>query len=174
MKFVCIKRTNHNSGKTYYFGDVFTTDDPANFSRSRFTEVPDDYQLPDVEKRFLTLHPVTAKPIARPQSEINEILHREAEQEAQRLENQERQKLRNDMNFGKVLIEDYLFDNRKLKLSLQDSIKQKEKFSGVQSLLEVGAIPDAKTLLSNIEIDTIFTQERKNKYTQKISNYLGE
>ena len=171
MKFVCIKNTKHNSGKTYYFADVFETDDPENFSRARFTETPEGWELPKVENRFLKLDIESRLPISMPSETIAEILAQEKELQIQ---NEKFQKLNNDISFGNQLIREYLLDNKELPLTMEQSQTQLQKLLGLKEFLEVGNIQDAKILLSNVEIDDVFTQERKDKYLKMTNDHLAE
>ena len=65
---------------------------------------------------------------------------------------------------GEAMILDYLADNRRLRLTNEQSLQQLAKFQVIKALLQVGDLSSAKALLSVTEVDEIFTQERKDKY----------
>ena len=86
-----------------------------------------------------------------------------------------KEKLEKDKQFGKSLIDLFLLENRESNLVFTPmiNINLLQKFENVQKLADVGDIKTVKFLLENVEIDEIFTQERKNNYVQLCSNYLG-
>ena len=65
---------------------------------------------------------------------------------------------------GEAMILDYLADNRRLRLTNEQSIQQLQKFQVIKALLQVGDLSSAKALLFITEVDEVFTQERKDKY----------
>lgn len=78
-----------------------------------------------------------------------------------------------DIEFGKSLILKYLEENKRLDLATIDSIGQLQKFSSIKMLLEVGAIGAARDILSTVEPDQWFTQERKTNYLELLNVYLN-
>ena len=79
-----------------------------------------------------------------------------------------------DIDFGHQIINQFLLDNRLHGyISIQDSINLLNKFSDIEKLSRLGAIKDVKILMQNVIVDDIFTQARKDKYIQMISDYLG-
>ena len=48
------------------------------------------------------------------------------------------------------------------------------KFSTTLSFAQVGAITSVQYHIQNMATDDIFTQERKDKYLQLITNYLNQ
>ena len=87
--------------------------------------------------------------------------------------NREKQ-LQNDLNFGAILIKEFLLDNRLTPTSFTDqmSIYLLQKFQTLEALCRVGDIRNISNLLPTIETDTIFTQERKDKYMVMVENYI--
>jgi hypothetical protein len=84
------------------------------------------------------------------------------------------QKLPLDIDFGNQLINTFLEDNRNYGyISIQDSITLLNKFNDIEKLCRLGSIKDVQTLMQNVIVDNIFTQERKDKYLQMITNYLN-
>lgn len=84
------------------------------------------------------------------------------------------QRLPIDIDFGNQLINQFLLDNREMGyISIQDSIILLNKFNDIEKLSRLGAIKDVKILMQNVIVDNIFTQERKDKYIQMISDYLN-
>jgi len=65
---------------------------------------------------------------------------------------------------GEAMILDYLADNRRMRLTNEQSLQQLQKFQVIKALLQVGDLGSAKYLLSVTEVDDVFTQERKDKY----------
>lgn len=80
-----------------------------------------------------------------------------------------------DKAFGELLLDTFLTDNRNLPVAFTPSISLQllQAFAPVKALAEVGDIKSVKYLLSNATVDTIFTQERKDKYIQMCNNHLG-
>lgn len=79
-----------------------------------------------------------------------------------------------DIDFGNQLINTFLEDNRNYGyISLEESIVLLNKFNNIEKFCRLGAIKDAEYLMLNVSTDNIFTQERKNKYLQMITNYLN-
>lgn len=79
-----------------------------------------------------------------------------------------------DIDFGYQIINEFLKDNRLHGyISIQDSIALLNKFSDIEKLCRLGAIKDVQVLMQGVVVDTIFTQERKDKYLLMINNYLN-
>jgi len=81
----------------------------------------------------------------------------------------DQQLLQEQIAKGKIIIESYLLDNKKLDITSAESLDQLSKFATIKTLLEVGAITLAQSLLSQTPPDKIFTQERKDKYLSMLS-----
>jgi len=83
--------------------------------------------------------------------------------------------LSNDKNFGNKLVDTFLIDNRESPIAFnpQLSISVLQKFQGVKALAEVGDIKNVMLMLNYIEVDELFTQERKDKYILMCQNHLG-
>jgi len=83
------------------------------------------------------------------------------------------QQLDNDINFGKSLIQQFLLDNRSLgDIPIADQLSQLEKFKDINTLLNVGAIRASHSLINALQTDQYLTQQRKDNYLNKISEYL--
>ena len=83
------------------------------------------------------------------------------------------QQLDNDINFGKSLIQQFLLDNRSLgDIPVADQLSQLEKFKDINTLLNVGAIRASHSLINTLQTDQYLTQQRKDNYLNKISEYL--
>jgi len=78
-----------------------------------------------------------------------------------------------DRQFGQLILNEYLAQNRALALSLSDNIAQLTKFGSAKQLLETGAITSVLAIVQGIATDAIFTQERKNYFINKINDYLA-
>jgi hypothetical protein len=84
------------------------------------------------------------------------------------------EKLDEDINFGKMLIEMFLLDNRLIVPSVTpvESLELLNKFQNVEILASLGDIKSVKAILYNISVDNrLFTQERKDKYLSLINGY---
>jgi len=84
------------------------------------------------------------------------------------------EKLKADKDFGALLIEMFLIDNRYIDppVTTYESLELLQKFQYVEKVANLGDIKTLKSLLYNIEVDDrIFTQERKDKYLNLINNY---
>lgn len=72
--------------------------------------------------------------------------------------------LQADKEKGQFIIDTYLDDNRQLGLTTSQSFAQLAKFRDIADMLKYGALGPAKVALYLVEVDTLFTQERKTKY----------
>lgn len=84
------------------------------------------------------------------------------------------EKLKADIDFGNVLIEMFLLDNRLIEpeVTPYESLELLNKFDSIQKLASLGDIKSTKVLLNNTSVDDrLFTQERKDKYMNLINNY---
>ena len=82
--------------------------------------------------------------------------------------------LLSDITFGQSLIKTFLQDNRKIQgITESQSIQLLQKFQVIRSFCEVGDIKSVNSLLPTLEIDSVFTQERKDKYILLVQNYLN-
>jgi hypothetical protein len=84
------------------------------------------------------------------------------------------EKLKSDIDFGNLLIEIFLLDNRLIEpeVTPYESLELLNKFDKIQKLASLGDIKSTKILLNNTSVDDrLFTQERKDKYLSLISNY---
>ena len=83
-------------------------------------------------------------------------------------------KLKADKIFCSNLIDTFLIDNRDFPLAFtpEISLGLMQKFAPIKALCEVGDIKIVKALMSGVVTDSVFTQERKEKYLQMINNYL--
>ncbi len=83
------------------------------------------------------------------------------------------QQLESDIFFGKNMIQQFLIDNRELgTIPVSDQLTQLDKFKDINTLLGVGALKASYDLITITSTDQYFTQQRKDKYLNEISNYL--
>jgi hypothetical protein len=83
------------------------------------------------------------------------------------------QQLESDIFFGKNMIQQFLIDNRELGvIPVSDQLIQLDKFKDINTLLGVGALKASYDLITITSTDQYFTQQRKDKYLNEISNYL--
>lgn len=85
------------------------------------------------------------------------------------------QKLLKDIEFGKSLIKEFLKENRDIPrpFTMQDNLMLLNKFAPIETLSRLGDIKTVLVMVQITEIDTIFTQERKDKFIETINNYLN-
>jgi hypothetical protein len=81
-----------------------------------------------------------------------------------------------DMIFGKLLVYEFLLDNRLMPAAItpQDSLQLLSKFNVVAALCDKGDIKSVNALLPGIVIDNLFTQERKDKYIAMVTDHLAQ
>lgn len=85
------------------------------------------------------------------------------------------QKLLFDKDFGSMLVEMFLLDNRMITPSVTptESIELLSKFQSIEKLASLGDIKSVQVLLSAVQTDDrLFTQERKDKYMDLVNGYL--
>ena len=84
------------------------------------------------------------------------------------------QRLNMDLSFGNDLIYVFVEDNRKMVITPQQSEDVLVKFRDILGFAQTGAITSINAYLPAIPTDDVFTQERKDKYIQMISEYLAQ
>ncbi len=91
----------------------------------------------------------------------------------------EEQKLSARQTFGKELLNEYLLDNDKIAndrgypFSVQETGQQATKFQLVLGILPLGSLLQTLAVIEATPTDTIFTQERKDKYIAKLNQFLS-
>ena len=86
----------------------------------------------------------------------------------------EEERLGLDIDFCNNLINCFLQDNRIEGVTTLQGEALMVKFSTTLSFAQVGAVNSVKEHLQAIEVDDVFTEERKQKYISKIDQYLGQ
>ncbi len=104
------------------------------------------------------------------------------------IEPTESEKLAARQTFGKELLNEYLIDNDLISkawgrpFTPTETAQQAGKFlviangvvvTTIQELLTLGSLTQALAIMQNIVVDDIFTQERKDKYINKLSQFLN-
>ena len=79
-----------------------------------------------------------------------------------------------DMAFGQELVYVFVEDNRIMNITPAQSEAVLQKFRDILAFAQTGAITSIATYLPAIPIDEVFTQERKDKYIQMITDYLAQ
>lgn len=85
------------------------------------------------------------------------------------------EKLSSDMNFGEMLIEMFLLDNRLITPAVtpSESLNLLSEFNNIEKLARLGDIKSVSILMNGVQTDNrIFTQERKDKYMTMIDAQL--
>jgi hypothetical protein len=90
----------------------------------------------------------------------------------------EAEKLSERQDFGKQLLNDYLMDNdaiakeRGFPFTVEETAQQATKFQLVMGILPLGSLKQSLDVISVTATDTIFTQERKDKYIAALQNFI--
>ena len=84
------------------------------------------------------------------------------------------QRLDMDLDFGSHIIYIFVEDNRVMDITPEQSEAVLQKFRDILAFAQTGAITSIQTYLPTIPTDDVFTQERKDKYTQMINAYLAQ
>ena len=79
-----------------------------------------------------------------------------------------------DQQFCKELVDVFLTDNRVAEVTGAQGESLMGKFSTALSLAQVGSVSSVNYHITNMAVDTIFTQTRKDKYLGLIQNYLSQ
>jgi hypothetical protein len=81
----------------------------------------------------------------------------------------------NDKNFGLMLVDLFLVDNRMIEPAVtpSESLQLLSEFSDIEKLAALGDIKSVQILLGGIQTDIrLFTQDRKDKYMSMINSHL--
>ena len=84
------------------------------------------------------------------------------------------ERLDSDLEFGQHLIYVFVEDNRIMEITSEQSEQVLVKFRDILAFAQTGAVTSIQTYLPLIPVDDVFTQERKDKYIQMISDYLAQ
>ena len=84
------------------------------------------------------------------------------------------QRLSNDLDFGSYLVYVFVEDNRIMNITPEQSEAVLVKFRDILAFAQTGAITSIQTYLPLIPTDDVFTQQRKDKYVQMITDYLAQ
>jgi hypothetical protein len=84
------------------------------------------------------------------------------------------ERLNLDMSFGQELVYVFVEDNRIMDITSAQSEAVLQKFRDILAFAQTGAITSIDTYLPAIPVDEVFTQERKDKYIQMITDYLAQ
>tara|TARA_R110002020_G_scaffold170329_1_gene359920 strand:+ start:376 stop:777 length:402 start_codon:yes stop_codon:yes gene_type:complete len=79
-----------------------------------------------------------------------------------------------DQSFCNNLTNVFLQDNRIAGVTAEQGEALMSKFSVTLSFAQVGAVTSVQYHIQNMATDDVFTQERKDKYIQMISDYLSK
>lgn len=84
------------------------------------------------------------------------------------------ERLTMDLEFGQDLVYIFVEDNRIMDITPAQSEAVLQKFRDILAFAQTGAITSINTYLPAIPVDEVFTQERKDKYIEMITNYLNQ
>lgn len=79
-----------------------------------------------------------------------------------------------DKNFCDNLISTFVLDNRNIGTTPAENDMLMGKFQLVLGFAQVGAVKDIDAHLPSIPTDEVYTEERKDKYIQMITDYLAQ
>jgi hypothetical protein len=84
-------------------------------------------------------------------------------------------KLKADLAFGEYLINKFLIENREIipAVTVQQSLLLSQKFEGIEKLARLGDMKSVLYLITDLMIDDVFTQDRKDEYINILNNYLN-
>lgn len=86
-----------------------------------------------------------------------------------------KERLLKDIDFGGEMVLQFLEDNRNdANVKTSDSVALLQKFAPIEALLRLGDIRKVRPLIASTPIDSIFTQERKDRYLAQIDTYLSQ
>lgn len=81
--------------------------------------------------------------------------------------------LQRDLDFGQFMIKEFLRDEKSQTRTPVESGAIGAKLFDTQYMLNNGAILAAKATLESVVVDSLFTQQMKDKYLTMINQYLG-
>lgn len=84
------------------------------------------------------------------------------------------QRLDMDLDFGSHIIYIFVEDNRLMDITPEQSEAVLVKFRDILAFAQTGAITSIDNYLPLIPTDDVFTQQRKDKYVQMITDYLAQ
>jgi len=84
------------------------------------------------------------------------------------------ERLNLDMSFGQDLVFVFVEDNRIMGTTQEQNDAILVKFRDILAFAQTGAIESINVHLPNIPVDEVFTQERKDKYIQMVTDYLAQ
>jgi len=84
------------------------------------------------------------------------------------------ERLGSDIDFCDSLITIFLQDNRIAEVTAEQGEILMAKFTTTLSFAQVGAVTSVQYHIKNMVTDTVFTQQRKTKYLDMITNYLSQ
>ena len=84
------------------------------------------------------------------------------------------ERLSMDMAFGQQLVYVFVEDNRIIGTTQEQNDAILVKFRDILAFAQTGAIESINVHLPNIPVDEVFTQERKDKYIQMVTDYLAQ
>lgn len=118
----------------------------------------------EIEELEKGIEPLIVAEQDEEQIRLEEEAKQQAKQDAVDLQKEKEDAFILSQQKGNAVIKAYLLDNKELDITTAQSIEQLQKFSVVKSLLELGSLSIAKELIGLAKVDSIFTQERKDKY----------
>jgi hypothetical protein len=83
------------------------------------------------------------------------------------------EKLILDLDFCTFITNRFIKENREASITEAESLELMQQFSNILSFAQVGAVDSVYSLLQQVTISRVYTQERKNKDLSDIQNYIN-
>jgi hypothetical protein len=82
-------------------------------------------------------------------------------------------KIKTDTKFCQLLTNRFLTENRDAGITEPESIALLAQFKDILSMAQGGAVGSVYSLLQNVTVGTIYTQERKNRDLADLESYIN-
>ena len=83
------------------------------------------------------------------------------------------EKLILDLDFCTFITNRFIKENREANITEAESLELMQQFNNILSFAQVGAVDSVYSLLQQVTISRVYTQERKNKDLSDIQNYIN-
>ena len=83
------------------------------------------------------------------------------------------EKLVLDLDFCTFITNRFIKENREASITEAESLELMQQFSNILSFAQVGAVDSVYSLLQQVTISRVYTQERKDRDLSDIQNYIN-
>ena len=84
------------------------------------------------------------------------------------------EKVVQDVEFCTFLTNRFIVENREANITEAESLELMQQFSSIMSFAQVGAVDSVYTLLQQVVVGRVYTQQRKDRDLQDIENYKAQ